>query len=70
VYSALKEMYPDQRLILFGRGDLQEALLSVNAIIVEEGKIPRSLMFLVGHLFYLLAKARLVWVFIAALYSR
>ena len=59
-YAALKRLYPNQNLLLFGFGDLKQALESVDAIIVEREKAPRFLLFSLERLISLLLKLRIV----------
>jgi hypothetical protein len=59
-YAALKELYPNQRLVLFGFGTLKQAIGSVDAIIVEKEKLPRFLMAGLQRLFLMLSKLRII----------
>jgi hypothetical protein len=59
-YAALKELYPNQRLVLFGFGTLKQAIESVDAIIVEKENLPRFLMAGLQRLFLMLSKLRII----------
>jgi len=59
-YAALKELYPNQRLLFFGFGALKQAIESVDAIIIEKEKLPRFLMAVLKRLFSTLAKIRII----------
>lgn len=59
-YAALKELYPNHLLILFGFGDLKQALDHVDAIVIEKERPPHLLEFGLKHVFLVLAKLRLI----------
>jgi len=60
VYSALRGLYPNQRLVLFGFGTLKQAIESVDAIIIENRKLPRLLEFGIKQFLVVLAKLRII----------
>ena len=59
-YSALRGLYPNQRLVLFGFGTLKQAIESVDAIIIENRKLPRLLEFGIKQFLVVLAKLRII----------
>ena len=59
-YAALKELYPNQRLLLFGFGALKQAIESVDAIIIETERFPRWLWFCLKQFLLVLAKLRII----------
>ena len=61
-YAALKELYPNQRLLFFGFGALKQAIESVDAIIIENEKPPHFLTgdLYIYRLFSKLAKIRII----------
>jgi hypothetical protein len=59
-YAALKELYPNQRLVFFGFEALKQAVESVDAIKVEKRKLPRFLMAGLKRLFSALARIRII----------
>jgi hypothetical protein len=59
-YAALKELYPNQCLVFFGFGALKQAIESVDAIIIEKGKLPRWLVFGLKTLLSFFAKLRII----------
>ena len=61
-YAALKELYPNQRLLLFGFGALKQALESVDGIVIENEKLPCLLANSLKRLASVLAKVRIAGV--------
>jgi hypothetical protein len=59
-YAALKQLYPNQRLVFFGCVELRQALESIDAFIIEKEKLPRWVMFGLKQLFPLLARLRII----------
>jgi hypothetical protein len=59
-YAALKELYPTQRILFIGCGELRQALASVDAIIIEKEKLPRLLLAGLKRLFPALAKIHII----------
>jgi len=59
-YAALKEIYPNQRVVFFGFGALKQAIEPVDAIIIEKGKLPRLLEFGIKKFIFFLAKLRII----------
>jgi hypothetical protein len=59
-YAALKGLYPNQRLVLFGFGTFKEALEFVDAIIIEKEKLPRLLEYSLRQFLLVLAKLRII----------
>ena len=59
-YAALKELYPNQRLVLFGFGALKKAIVSVDAIIIEKERLPRWFEFGLKQFFLVLVKLRII----------
>lgn len=59
-YAALKELYPNQRLVFIGCGALKQVIASVDAIIIEKEKLPRLLLAGLKRLFSALAKIHII----------
>lgn len=59
-YAALSKLYPSERLIFFGCGELKHVLSSSDAIILEKGSLPRWLMFGIRCFILLLARLRII----------
>ena len=59
-YAALKELYPNQRLVFFGFEALKQALEHVDAIIIEKTKLPGWLRFALKKFLLVLAKLRII----------
>jgi len=59
-YAALKELYPTQRILFIGCGELRQALASVDAIIIKKEKLPRLLLAGLKRLFPALAKIHII----------
>jgi len=59
-YAALKELYPNHRLVFFGCRDLNQALHSVDAIIIKRNSALRWLIYLLERLFFALASLRII----------
>ena len=59
-YAALKEFFSNQRLVFFGFGALRQAIESVDAIIIEKEKLPRSLIVGLNYFLSVLATLRII----------
>jgi hypothetical protein len=59
-YAALKELYPNQRLVFVGFGALKQAIESLDAIIIEKEKMPRWLEYSLRQFLLVLAKLRII----------
>jgi len=59
-YAALKELYPNQRLIFFGCGALKQTLAFVDAIVIEISLWPRLLVAGLKWFIPFLAKLRII----------
>jgi hypothetical protein len=60
-YSALKKLYPDERVILIGFEDLDAVVAPIDSIVIKRAKLPRWLPFgLLKRIFQTLLKLRVL----------
>lgn len=59
-YAALRKLYPNCRIVLFGFGALKQGFESVEALVFEEGQLSRWLVFVLKRTLFGLAKFRII----------
>jgi len=59
-YAALKELFPEERLVFCGFGDLKSTLALVDAFVIEREKMPRWVKFGLRRLLSSLATLRII----------
>jgi len=62
LYAAIKELYPNQRLVFFGFAALKQAIEPIDALIIEKEKLPRFLMVGLRHFLLVLVRLRIIGV--------
>jgi len=59
-YAALKELFLNHRLVLLGYKELEQALESIDAIVIEKDKLPQILLLFFYYVLIILSNLRII----------